>query len=136
MCSRAGCSPNAIGKLAVSLSMMLLRHTAYTVNRTSQTNFTIDPFMFSKEVRNCTVGIIGAGKIGLTTAQLFKGLGSNVIAYDVFQSDVAKEIVEFKDLDAVLAESDVISVHMPYIKGVNYHMINEEFIAKMKMEPF
>lgn len=132
-CARVpGYSPNAISELAVSLSMMLLRRTAYTVNRTSQTNFTIDPFMFSKEVRNCTVGIIGAGKIGLTTAQLFKGLGANVIAYDVFQSDVAKEIVEFKDLDAVLAESDVISVHMPYIKGVNYHMINEEFIAKMK----
>ena len=32
----------------------------------------------------------------------------------------------------VLAQADVISVHMPYIKDVNYHMINDEFIAKMK----
>lgn len=127
-----GYSPNAIGELAVSLAMMLLRHTAYTVDRTKDKNFVVDPFMFSKEIRNCTVGILGAGKIGLTTAKLFKGLGAKVIAYDIFQSDAAKEVVEFKSFDEVIAESDIISVHMPYIKGSNYHIINDEFINKMK----
>ncbi|WP_297637679.1 2-hydroxyacid dehydrogenase [uncultured Clostridium sp.] len=132
-CARVpGYSPNAIGELAVSLGMMLLRHTAYTVNNTRERNFVVDPFMFSKEIRNCTVAILGAGRIGLTTAKLFKGLGARVIAYDVFQSDAAKEIVEFMELDDLLKEADVISVHMPYIKGVNYHMINDEFISKMK----
>ncbi len=127
-----GYSPNAISELAVTLAMMLLRHTAYTVNKTREKNFTIDAFMFSKEIRNCTVAILGAGRIGLTTAQLFKGLGARVIAYDVFQSDAAKEIVEFMELDEVLAQADVISVHMPFIPGVNDRMINDEFIAKMK----
>ena len=132
-CARVpGYSPNAIAELAVSHAMMLLRHTAYTVNRTREKNFVVDPFMFSKEIRNCTVAVLGAGKIGLTTAKLFKGLGARVIAYDVFQSDAAKEVVEFMELDDVLAQADVISVHMPYIKDVNYHMINDEFIAKMK----
>ncbi len=110
-----GYSPNAIGELAVSLAMMLLRHTAYTVNRTSERNFIVDATMFSKEIRNCTVGIMGTGKIGLTTAKLFKGLGAKVIGYDIFQSDAAKEVVEFKSFDEVVAESDIISVHMPYI---------------------
>ncbi|SHE91264.1 2-hydroxyacid dehydrogenase [Clostridium fallax] len=127
-----GYSPNAISELAVTLAMMLLRHTAYTVNRTKDKNFIVDANMFSKEIRNCTVGILGAGRIGLTTAKLFKGLGAKVVAYDVFQSDAAKEVVEFMDLDEVLKVSDVISVHMPYIKGENYHLINEEFISKMK----
>jgi D-lactate dehydrogenase len=127
-----GYSPNAIGELALSHVMMLLRHTAYTVNRTREKNFLVDGFMFSKEIRNCTVAVLGAGKIGLTTAKLFKGLGARVIAYDVFQSDAAKEVVEFMELDEVLAQADVISVHMPYIKGVNYHIINDEFISKMK----
>ena len=121
-----GYSPNAISELALSLAMMLLRHTAYTVNRTKDKNFTIDSFMFSKEIRNCTVAVLGAGRIGLTTAKLFKGLGARVIAYDVFQSDAAKEIVEFMELDQVLAEADIISVHMPYIQGVNERMINDE----------
>nr|WP_302595514.1 2-hydroxyacid dehydrogenase [uncultured Cellulosilyticum sp.] len=129
-----GYSPNAIGELAVSLAMMLLRHTAYTVNRTSERNFIVDATMFSKEIRNCTVGIMGTGKIGLTTAKLFKGLGAKVIGYDIFQSDAAKEVVEFKSFDEVVAESDIISVHMPYIKGQNYHIINDDFIAKMKQD--
>lgn len=127
-----GYSPNAIGELAVSLAMMLLRHTAYTVNKTSNRNFVVDPFMFSKEIRNCTVGLLGAGKIGLTTAKLFKGLGARVIAFDVFQSDAAKEVVEFMSLDEVITQSDVISIHMPYIKGQNYHLVNDDFISKMK----
>ena len=108
-CARVpGYSPNAIAELAVSLAMMLLRHTAYTVNRTREKNFVVDPFMFSKEIRNCTVAVLWAGKIGLTTAKLFKGLGARVIAYDVFQSDAAKEVVEFMELDEVLAQADVI----------------------------
>ncbi|MDO4536222.1 MAG: 2-hydroxyacid dehydrogenase [Clostridium perfringens] len=127
-----GYSPNAISELAVTLTMMLLRHTAYTVDRTKDQNFVIDPFMFSKEIRNCTVGVLGTGRIGLTTAKLFKGLGARVLGYDVFHSDAAKEVVEFKTLDEVTAESDVIVVHVPYIKGQNYHMINDEFISKMQ----
>lgn len=127
-----GYSPNAIGELAVSHAMMLLRHTAYAVDRTKNKNFIVDAKMFSKEVRNCTVGIIGAGKIGLTTAKLFKGLGARVIAYDVFQSDAAKEVVEFVSQEELIKTSDVISVHMPYIKDVNYHFINKEFISNMK----
>lgn len=127
-----GYSPNAISELAVSLAMMLLRHTAYTVNRTREKNFVVDGFMFSKEIRNCTVGVLGTGRIGLTTATLFKGLGAKVLGYDVFQSDAAKEVVEFKSLDEVIAESDIISVHMPFFKDSNYHIINDEFISKMK----
>ncbi|MGL5243802.1 MAG: 2-hydroxyacid dehydrogenase [Sarcina sp.] len=127
-----GYSPNAIGELAVSHAMMLLRHIAYAVNKTKDKNFLVDGFMFSKEIRNCTVGVLGAGKIGLTTAKLFKGLGARVVAFDVFKSDAAKEIVEFMSLDDVIAQSDIISVHMPYIKGQNYHIINDDFISKMK----
>ncbi|GAA0068740.1 lactate dehydrogenase [Clostridium sardiniense] len=127
-----GYSPNAISELAVTLAMMLLRHTAYTVNRTKDKDFTIDATMFSKEIRNCTVGVIGAGRIGLTTAKLFKGLGAKVLAYDVFQSDAAKEVVEFVSQDELLNRSDVVSIHMPFIKDVNHHFINDEFISKMK----
>ena len=132
-CARVpGYSPNAISELAVTLSMMLLRHTAHTVNKTSNKNFIVDSFMFSKEIRNCTVGVLGTGKIGLTTARLFKGLGAKVLGYDVFQSDAAKEVVEFKELDEVIRESDVISIHMPYFKDSNYHIINDKFISKIK----
>ncbi|WP_223069121.1 2-hydroxyacid dehydrogenase [Paenibacillus caui] len=127
-------SPNAIAELAVTLSMMLLRHTAYTTNRTREKNFVIDEAMFSKEIRNCTVGVLGAGRIGLTAAKLFKGLGARVVAYDVFQSDAAKEVVEFLPMDELLAVSDIVSVHVPFIKGENHKMINDDFLGKMKQD--
>ena len=101
-----GYSPNAISELAVTLAMMLLRHTAYTVDRTKNKNFMIDNFMFSREIRNCTVGIIGTGRIGLTTAQLFKGLGANIIGYDIFQSD---KIIEMKTDNQSLFEYSLVS---------------------------
>lgn len=125
-------SPNAIAELSLTLAMMLLRHTAYTTNRTAHKNFIVDSTMFSKEVRNCTVGIIGTGKIGLTEASLFKGLGANVVGFDVFQSDAAKEVVTFMELDELLAVSDIVSLHVPYFPGQNDKMVNADFLGKMK----
>ncbi|QVK18188.1 lactate dehydrogenase [Mycoplasmatota bacterium] len=125
-------SPNAISELAVTLAMMLLRHTAYTVKKTSERDFTVDAKMFSKEVRNCTVGVLGVGRIGYTTAKLFHGLGAKVLGFDVYQNEEAKKIVDFKSMDDVLAESDIISVHLPFFKDQNYHIINDDFLSKMK----
>ncbi len=125
-------SPNAIAELALTLAMSLLRHTAHTLNKTSNLDFRVDPIMFSKEIRNCKVGIIGTGKIGLTEAGLFKGLGADVYGYDVFQSDAAKEVVKFVELDELLNTCDVVSIHVPYFPGQNDKMINDEFLGKMK----
>lgn len=125
-------SPNAIAELSLTLAMSLLRHTAYTTNKTSKKDFTVDSVMFSKEIRNCKVGIIGTGKIGLTEAQLFKGLGAEVLGYDIYQSEEAKQVVTFVELDELLKESDIVSLHVPYFPGKNDKMVNDEFISKMK----
>lgn len=127
-----GYSPNAIAELALTLAMSLLRHVSHTVNKTSKGDTRVDATMFSKEIRNCNVGIVGTGKIGLTEAKLFKGLGAKVYGYDVFQSDAAKEVVEFVELDELLNVCDIISIHVPYFPGQNDAMINAEFISKMK----
>ncbi len=127
-----GYSPNAIAELSLTLAMMLLRHTAYTVERTAKYDFRVTPTMFSKEIRNCKVGVIGVGKIGLTEAKLFKGLGADVLGYDVYQSDEAKKVVKFVELDELLEQADIVSLHMPYIAGQNDKFVNTEFISKMK----
>lgn len=124
-------SPNAIAELAVTDAMMLLRNMAYTVNKTSQKDFRVDAQMFSKEIRNCTVGVVGIGRIGLTAATLFKGLGANVLAYDAFPKTGVEHICIQVSLDELLANSDIVSVHAPYIKE-NGKVITKEFIAKMK----
>lgn len=125
-------SPNAISELALNLGINLLRNIPYTTAKTHQKDFTVDAMMFSKEIRKSTIGILGTGKIGLTTAKLFKGLGARVVAYDIYESEAARGIVEYLPLEEVLAISDVVSAHVPHFKGVNDHFINEAFINKMK----
>lgn len=128
----SGYSPNAIAELALTMAMTLLRNVQYTADRTSQADFRVTPQMFSREVRNCTVGIIGTGRIGLVEAKMYKSMGARVLGYDIVQSEAAKEVVEFVELDDLLAESDIVTLHLPYIKGENDGMVDKEFINKMK----
>ncbi|WP_454968651.1 2-hydroxyacid dehydrogenase [Gemella sanguinis] len=127
-----GYSPNAIAELSLTLAMSLLRHVSHTVNKTSKYDFRVDGAMFSKEIRNCKVGIVGTGKIGLTEAKLFRGLGADVYGYDVFQSEEAKHVVKFVEMDDLLEKCDIVSLHVPYFPGKNDKMVNAEFISKMK----
>lgn len=127
-------SPAAIAELSVTLAMMLLRKTAYMTVKSAYRDFVIDDEMFTREIHNCTVGIIGLGKIGLVEAKLFKGLGARVIAYDIFENDKARELVDFTSLDELLAQSDIVSLHVPYVPGVNEKFVNKEFISKMKQD--
>ncbi len=128
-----GYSPNAISELALTLSLSLLRHTQYTCDLTSKGKFKVTDTMFSKEVRDCTVGILGCGRIGRTTASLFKGLGAKVVGYDVFVSDATKGLIEMKATpEEVVSTSDIIVCHMAYIKGKNDKFISKDLIAKAK----
>lgn len=124
-------SPNAIAELAVTLAMMLLRNTAYTVQKTAQKDFRVDASMFSREIRNCKVGLVGIGRIGLTAAKLFKGLGAEVLAYDAIPKEGVDDLVRQVSLEELLRESDIVSVHAPYIPAQG-RFITRDFITKMK----
>ena len=78
-----------------------------------------------------TIGVIGFGRIGQSTAKIAKALGMRVLAYDSYESDSGKAIGEYVDLDRLYAESDVISLHVPLFPATE-GMINSESIAKMK----
>lgn len=126
-------SPNAIAELAVTLAMMLLRNTALMTSNSSNKNFKVLSSMFSREIRNCTVGIIGLGKIGFTAAKLFKGLGANVLGYDLFKKENVEDVLTQVDLDTLIKNSDIISLHVPYIKEQG-KVVTKEFLSKMKKD--
>ena len=127
-----GYSPNAISELAVTLTMMLVRNAAYACKEAAEGRFKVTNQMFSREIRGCTVAILGCGRIGCTTAGLFKGLGARVIGYDPFPSEYAKSLMEMKSPEEIFQEADVIVVHMAYFKGSNDNFVNAERIAMMK----
>lgn len=125
-------SPNAIAEMAVTQAMCLLRKLPTLQNNMRQGKCKWSPDVIVKEIRSCTVGVIGTGFIGLTVAKLFRGLGANVIGYDVFKNPNAEGIIEYKEtLEEVLGASDVITLHLPLIEST-HHLLNAETIPKIK----
>lgn len=123
-------SPNAISELAVAFAMDLARHSLYAANKAAQLDFSVDSYMFSKEIRNSVVGIIGLGNIGQTTARLFHGLGAKIVGNDV--SDKGVDYIEQMSLTELAQKSDIIILHCPFIPGVNGELLNDELISQMK----
>jgi len=80
-----------------------------------------------------TLGIIGTGKIGRKVAEIAHGFGMNILAFDVYQVPeiVEKFGVKYVSLDEALAQSDILSLHVPALPST-IGMINKEAIAKMK----
>jgi len=81
------------------------------------------------ELKGKTLGIIGLGNIGSRVAELAKGIGMKVIAYN--RSPKTMEGVEMKSLEEVLTESDAISLHTTH-EEANKFLIGKEQLAKMK----
>lgn len=80
-----------------------------------------------------TLGVIGTGKIGKNVIKIAKSFEMNVIAYDLYpDANFAKENnFTYKNLEEVLSQSDIVTLHAPYTKE-NHHLINKENISLMK----
>ncbi len=77
-----------------------------------------------------TIGLIGAGRIGLAVARLCKAFGCEVIAYDP-HATITDGVVEMVCLEVLLERSDVISLHVPLIDETR-QILNRERIFSMK----
>ena len=78
-----------------------------------------------------TMGIIGFGRIGKAVAAIAKAMGMQVLAYSRTPDPAGSPLAAYTDLDTLLAQSDVVSLHCPLTPAPN-HLINAQTIAKMK----
>ena len=83
------------------------------------------------ELEGKTIGIIGFGRIGQAEGRIARAMGMRVLAYDVYPNGSGRTIGEYVDLDTLLAQSDVVSLHCN-LTPENTGIINRENIAKMK----
>lgn len=81
------------------------------------------------ELMGKTLGLIGIGRIASEVAKRAKAFGMNVIAFDKFVNE--SEFAVMKSFDDILAQSDYISLHVPFTDETK-GMINKDSIAKMK----
>jgi glyoxylate reductase len=89
--------------------------------------------MTGRDVHGATIGIVGAGRIGYAMAKRATGFDMKILYYDVIpRVDMERDFKAKRlELDAVLKESDFVSIHVPLMKET-YHLMNEERFRLMK----
>ena len=121
-------SPYAVAEHAMALLLSLNRHIPRAYTRTRDFNFSLSG-LTGFDLYGKTIGVIGTGKLGKNFADICKGFGVNILAYDKFPNpNLGLNYVELPEL---LEKSDVISLHCPLTDDTQ-HMINAQSIAQMK----
>jgi D-lactate dehydrogenase len=127
----ANYSPYAVAEFAVALLLAVNRKLHRAHNRTREGNFALDGLQ-GYDIHGKTVGVIGTGRIGAIFARIMQGFGVTLLGYDLTPHPECLALgMRYVSLDALLAESDVISLHTPLLPST-YHLINAEALAKMK----
>jgi D-3-phosphoglycerate dehydrogenase len=88
-----------------------------------------------RRLADLTAGIIGFGRIGRTTARKLRGLGLRVVTYHTRAGTAGNDIAETVALDALLAMSDIVVLHVP-LTPQTHHFIDGARIAAMKTGAF
>ena len=125
-------SPYAVAEHTVGLVMTLNRKIHRAYNRVREHNFSLNGLV-GFDLHGKTVGIVGTGKIGRITAEIFLGFGTKVLAYDPFPAvEWAKaKGVEYVPVSDLLVRSDIVSLHTPLTQET-HHLLNEERFGQMK----
>ncbi|KAI1074580.1 hypothetical protein F5B20DRAFT_563234 [Whalleya microplaca] len=123
-------SPECVAEFAVAMVQTLNRNTHRAYNRVREGNFNLDGLL-GRTLHGKTVGIVGTGKIGVAFARIMAGFGCRLLAFDPFENDAFKQYGTYTDLDTLLPQSDIVSLHCPLIPETR-HIIDEGSVSKMK----
>ena len=125
-------SPYAVAEHAVALLLALNRKIPRANNRVHDLNFSLSGLV-GFDLHGKTAGIFGTGKIGRIAAQILRGFGMRVLAFDPYPStDWAKQHgVEYTDAQTLARESEVISLHTP-LTPETHHIINAKTLQLVK----
>ena len=125
-------SPYAVAEHAVALLLALNRKIPRANNRVHDLNFSLQGLV-GFDLHGKTAGIIGTGKIGRITAQILRGFGMRVLAFDPFPSPewAQQHGIEYTDPPTIARECEVISLHTP-LTPETHHGINARTLDLMK----
>jgi D-lactate dehydrogenase len=123
-------SPEAVAEHAIALILTLNRKTHRAYARVREGNFALDGLLGSN-LYGKTVGIIGAGRIGLCTARIFHGFGCRVLVSDPAPVQPLAPFMTPVPLTDLLAQADIVSLHCPLNAGT-HHLIDGHALSLMK----
>lgn len=128
---------NTVAEYAFGLILALSRKICEAKERVKlEGSFRLDGLR-GFDLMGKTLGVVGTGHIGVHIVRIAKGFGMNVIASDAFpNAALATQLgFEYKPLADVLAQSDIVTLHVPYLPST-HHLINAENIGLMKPDAY
>jgi len=128
--SHAKYAPTNLAEFTILLMLMHLKKMKTYIFNHLNGDYSLDELK-SSELKHKTVGVIGAGNIGIEVINLLKGFGCKILVNDIVKPD--KSLI-YVDLDTIYSECDIITLHIPATKD-NYHMIDAATIKKMAKKP-
>ena len=125
-------SSQSVAELALGHMFACSRFISAAVSTMRQGKWEKKAYGKGIELQGKTLGIIGFGRIGQHLGVMAKAIGMKVVAFDIFHiPGIEQQLgIDYVEMDALLAQSDFISVHAPAVDGGP--IINRETIAKMK----
>jgi D-lactate dehydrogenase len=123
---------NTVAEHTFALMLALSRKIPQTYARVSSGHYSLEG-LTGFDIKGKTLGVVGAGRIGMHVIKIARGFGMNVLAYDVFRNSFLAELLGFNyvELDDLLRNSDVVTLHTPYSPAL-YHLMDREKFALMK----
>ncbi len=124
---------NAVAEHTVALMLALARQIAPAALATKQGRFNDRVRFQGVEASGSTLGIVGFGRTGSRVAEIAKGLGMHVLAYDplVPPESIAPYVKRVRRLDELLCEADFLSLHVP-LTPETHHLLDSERLARLK----
>lgn len=132
VCNVPDYGSHVIAEHAFALLLSTMRHISQADTKVKSGNFDYHGLR-GMALMGKTIGIIGTGKIGAKAAQIAHGFGMRILAVDKCRVLALQSAygVQYVELETLLKESDVISLHVPVFPETT-HMINASTIAQMK----
>jgi len=123
---------NTVAEHTFALILALSRKVHEAFVRVRAGNFSLDGLR-GFDLKDKTIGVVGAGHIGLHVIRIARGFGMSVLAFDVRRDNFLAEVLgfEYADLDTLLGRSDIITLHAPYNKHT-HHLINRDNVGRIK----
>ncbi len=140
VCNSQGMNASAVAEQAVLLMLGMLRnvvvnHEAVLAGHQIEHKVAYIQGGNLTELADCAVGLVGFGDIARKTAALLHAFGCKAVYYNkrtrLSAAEEAELGVEFRELDDLLAQSDIVSLHVP-VSAETAGMANAEFFSKMK----
>ena len=131
----SGINADSVSEYVVGSSLHLIKNITLFNNETKKGLWPRSSFK-SRELKEKTFGLIGFGAIGKKVCELAQSFGAKVISYDPYvDKKLEKEFnIKFLPFDDVIANSDIISIHVPLNKETK-SLINANAFNKMSKKP-